>query len=249
MNLLFKITYGLYVLSARDGDKYNACIINTLAQQTSNPEKLSITVNKLTYTHSMVQKTGFCSCAVIGNDATIDLIQGFGMRSGREVNKFDGIDAASTNNGCLVPIKGIIGYFDLKVIEEIDMGSHTMFVCEATDKVVFKDEVAMTYAYYRANLLKKKDQAKKEAYICTICGYIHEGPIPDDFICPICKKDKSFFAPYAEEKKEDTSIKEDVGKESYYCTVCAYVHYGPIPDDIICPICKHGRDVFVQQNK
>ena len=115
-------------------------------------------------------------------------------------------------------------------------------MCEATDKVVFKDEF-MTYAYYRATL-KKKIAAR--GYF--ICGY-NEGPIPDDFICPICKKDKSFFAPYAEEKKEDTSIKEDVSKESYYCTVCAYVHYGPIPDDIICPICKHGRDVFVQQNK
>lgn len=246
MNLLFKISYGLYVLSSREGEKDNGCIINTLMQQTSSPEKLSVTVNKLNCTHDMFKNSRLASCAILSEKATFDIIKGFGMRSGFQENKFEGVNAVRSKNGCLVPLDGVLGYFDLKVLESIDLGSHTMFVCEATDRVVVSEEgESLTYAFYQKHIKPRpapQTLQKEEAYICTVCGYIHRGPISDDIICPVCKHGREAFIPLKEENTEEDKKSK---KEAYICTVCGYIHEGPITDDIICPICKHGREAFI----
>lgn len=255
MNLLFKISYGLYVLSAKEGKKDNGCIVNTLMQQTSTPEVLSVTVNKLNCTHDMIVNTGVASCAIIGENATFEIIKGFGMRSGKTENKYEGVKSVRSKNGCLVPVEGVLGYFDLKVIKLIDLGTHTMFVCDPTDRVPFVEEAeALTYSYYQKNIKPKStfqvSSPIEEAYICTICGYIHKGPITDDIICPICKHGREAFIRlnYDDSLKEKSPLEKDeqqVSGEAYICTVCGYIHKGPIPDDFICPVCKHGREVFV----
>ncbi len=246
MNLLFKISYGLYVLSAREGSKDNGCIINTLMQQTSTPEKLSVTVNKLNCTHDMIKNTLTATCAILSEKISFEIIKGFGMRSGHQENKFEGVNASRSKNGCLVPLDGVLGYFDLKVVETIDLGSHTMFVCEVTDRVILDEESeSLTYSYYQKFIKPKpasQAKPKEEAYICTICGYIHKGPITDDIICPICKHGREAFIPLKEESKIPESKPK---KEAYICTICGYIQEGPITDDIICPICKHGREAFI----
>ncbi|NLT17796.1 MAG: High molecular weight rubredoxin [Firmicutes bacterium ADurb.Bin080] len=254
MNLLFKISYGLYVLAAHENDKDNGCIINTLMQQTSSPEVLTVTVNKLNCTHDMIEKTGIASCAIISEKATFDIIKGFGMRSGKTENKYEGVAAIRAKNGCLIPTDGVIGYFDLKVSSKVDMGTHTQFICQPTDRVVFSEgDEPLTYSYYQKYIKPRPSQEKieeeGEAYICTICGYIHKGPISDDIICPICKHGREAFVPLKgykkEEKMEKPKAAPSESEEKYICTVCGYIHNGPITDDIICPICKHGREAFV----
>lgn len=254
MNLLFKISYGLYVLVAHEDKKDNGCIINTLMQQTSNPEVLTVTVNKLNCTHDMILNTGIASCAIISERATFDIIKGFGMRSGKTENKYEGIKSRRAKNGCLIPIDGVIGYFDLKVSNKIDMGTHTQFICQPTDRQFFLEEdEPLTYSYYQKHIKPKPAQTKVdgegEAYICTICGYIHKGPIQDDIICPICKHGREAFVPLNEYKKDEKTLspkkETSPAEEKYICTVCGYIHTGPIPDDIICPVCKHGREAFV----
>ena len=138
MNLLFKISYGLFVLCAKAGKEESGCIINTFLQQTSMPETFSITVNKRNFSHDLVEQSGECVVAILSTETDFETIKRFGMQSGRSVDKFDGIDFKTTSIGIKVPyIKGIIGYFALKVLKTVDMGTHTMFVLSAVENKAF----------------------------------------------------------------------------------------------------------------
>ncbi|MEG1663456.1 MAG: flavin reductase family protein, partial [Clostridia bacterium] len=152
MSLMFKISYGLYILSATDGDKDNACVINTLSQQTAAPERLSVTVNKANLTHDYIAKSGKCAVGVLATDATFDTIKNFGMQSGKTVNKFANIDTVRAENGVLVPVKGVLGYFELKVENSIDFGTHTMFVCSIAGLTDLRQAEPLTYSYYQSNI-------------------------------------------------------------------------------------------------
>ena len=198
MNLLFKISYGLFVLCAKAGKEESGCIINTFLQQTSMPETFSITVNKRNFSHDLVKQSGECVVAILSTETDFETIKRFGMQSGRSVDKFDGIDFKTTSIGIKVPyIKGIMGYFALKVLKTVDMGTHTMFVLSAVENKTFVESGdALTYDYYQ-NFIKPKPKIKTkdrtEKWVCKICGYIHEGPLPPDFICPLCKHPASDF--------------------------------------------------------
>ena len=198
MNLLFKISYGLFVLCAKAGKEESGCIINTFLQQTSEPETFSITVNKRNFSRDLVEQSGECVVAILSTETDFETIKRFGMQSGRTVDKFDGIDFKTTNIGIKVPyIKGIMGYFALKVLKTVDMGTHTMFVLSAVENKAFVESGdALTYDYYQ-NFIKHKPEIKTtdktEKWVCKICGYIHEGPLPPDFICPLCKHPASDF--------------------------------------------------------
>lgn len=202
MSLLFKITYGLYVLSAKDGDESCGCVINTVMQQTSVPEKVSVTVNKGNYTHDIIKNTGSCGVSVLDTSTTFDLIKCFGMQSSRDgVDKFADYSTVSTKSGIKVLDIHSLGYMELKVIEVIDMGSHSMFICDISESVVTANNSnqPLTYAYYHSNV-KPQPSAKpikrveeKEIWTCIICGYEHEGEPADDFICPLCKHGKVDF--------------------------------------------------------
>lgn len=195
MNLLFQISYGLYILSAKEGDKDNACVINTLIQQTSSPERLSITVNNANYTCDMIKKSGVCAVTVLATYVNFDTIKNFGMQSGRTVNKFYGQYYDVTPSGIKIPLFGALGYFELKVAETHDLGTHTLFICDIAYKENIAEGEPLTYAYYQNNI-KPKPAPKSdtgESWVCSVCGYVHSGPLPADFVCPVCKHGAADF--------------------------------------------------------
>ncbi|MEG2541457.1 MAG: flavin reductase [Clostridia bacterium] len=196
MNLMFKISYGLYLLAANDGNRDNACMINTFMQQTNAPETFSVTVNKTNLTHDMIAKSKKCVVAILSTSTKFETIKNFGMQSGKTANKFEGVAAERAQNGVLVATDGVIGYFELDVESSVDMGTHTMFILKATANKVLADGEPLTYGYYQSNIKPKPQPIatdKKERWICRICGYIYEGSLPADFICPICKHPASDF--------------------------------------------------------
>ena len=194
-NPLYKIPYGLYVLTASQGDKDNGCIINTLSQLTSSPVQIAVTVNKANLTHDMIKATGKFNVSVIDTSARFPLFEHFGFRSGREVQKFGTPDSYKfspcyADNGVIYVKNGTNAFLSGKVTGETDLGTHTMFIAEMTDGEVLSDKPSMTYEYYQQNIKPKPAQTaeKKTGWICKVCGYIYEGEtLPDDFICPICK--------------------------------------------------------------
>ena len=199
---IYKLTYGLFVLSAFTKGKHNGCIINTAAQVTSTPNRISIAVNKANLTHDMIAETGVFNISVISEDATFNLFQRFGFQSGRDVDKFEGmVGFAKAANGINYVTKGTNAYISAKVETTVDLGTHTMFIAEVTDMEVLSDVSSVTYSYYQENI-KPKPQVKpvteeekgKTVWRCTVCGYEYEGEeIPEDFICPWCKHPASDF--------------------------------------------------------
>ena len=192
---MYKLGYGLYVLTAKD-EKDNGCIINTAIQVTTTPNRISITVNKQNHTHDMIRKTGVFNLSVISEEADFSLFQHFGFQSGRDVDKMkDFENKAQAENGLYYITKGTNAYLSGKVIQSIDLGTHTMFIADVTDGDVLSDTASVTYDYYQKSI-KPKPEKKPEVkgYRCTICGYIYEGDVlPEDFICPICKHGAADF--------------------------------------------------------
>lgn len=195
---MYKLSYGLYVLTANENGKDNGCIINTAGQVTSTPNRISVTVNKLNLTHDMIMNTGVFNVCAISTAADFELFKHFGFQSGKNVDKFAGYAKAGKAENGLMFIKDYCNsYISATVFQKIDLGTHTMFISDVTDAVVLSDELSVTYDYYHANI---KPQPMKEekatGYRCKICGYVYEGdPLPDDFICPICKHPASDFEP------------------------------------------------------
>ena len=194
----FSLSYGLFVLTAKDG-KDNGCIINTAAQLTSTPQRMSITVNKANHTHDMIQKTGEFNVSVLTEDAPFAVFQRFGFHSGRDTDKFDGWDEESrSHNGLRYLGKYANAFFSCRVIEARDCGTHTLFLAEVTEARVLSAAPSITYAYYFAHVKPKPavTAEKKKGFICKICGYIYEGDtLPADFICPVCKHGAEDFEP------------------------------------------------------
>jgi flavorubredoxin/flavin reductase (DIM6/NTAB) family NADH-FMN oxidoreductase RutF len=193
------ISYGLFVLTAKDGDKDNGCIINTAAQLTSNPARISITVNKQNYTHDMILKTGIFNVSVLTQDADFDTFKHFGFQSGRDADKFAGFDGVQRSaNGLYYLTENTNAFFSGKVIEAQDYGTHTLFIADVTEAKILSEAPSVTYAYYFDHI-KPKPQAlseQKGGFVCKICGYVYEGDtLPADFICPLCKHGAEDFEP------------------------------------------------------
>ena len=188
-----KFSYGLFVLTARSGDKDNGCIINTAAQLTSSPNRINIAVNKANFTHDMILNTGVFNISVLAEDTSFDTFKRFGFASGKDTDKFEGFleNTARSANGLLYVTAGTNAFMSAKVIEAHDYGSHTLFVAELTEAEVLRDEPSVTYAYYFEHIKPKpqpKTEEEKHGYVCKICGYVYEGDtLPPDFICPLCK--------------------------------------------------------------
>ena len=193
---MFKIGYELYILTAKDGEKDNGCVINTAIQVTSTPNRISVTVNKQNYTHDMIMKTGVFNVSILSEKATFDVFKHFGFQSGRDVDKFaDYKDATRSENGLYYVTGDTNAYISGKVINTLDLGTHTMFIADVTDAEVLADVPTTSYDYYQKNIKPKPEAPKKvTGYVCKICGYIYEGdPLPEDFICPICKHGAADF--------------------------------------------------------
>ena len=194
---MYKIPYGLYMLTTTDGAKQNGCIVNTVSMITDNPKRLVVFVNKANYSEELLRKTGIFNVSVLTESAPFDLFKQFGFVSGRDKDKFEGGRYETSENGLYYLPAHTNAVISGKVVDYYDYGTHTLFVAEVTEAKVLSDEKSVTYEYYQANI-KQKPQAQtapteKEKWVCKICGYEHEGPLPEDFICPWCKHPASDF--------------------------------------------------------
>ena len=194
---LFNITYGLYVLTARDGDKDNGCIINSVMQVAEKPVRLALSVSKQNLTCDMIRKTGLFNVCALTTEAEFDLFRRFGFQSGRDADKFQGLTGVKrSENGLTYLTECTNAFLSAKVVETQDLGTHYLFIAEVTDGEVLGDGWACSYAYYQADIKPKPAPVKKKSWVCEICGYVHEGEeVPDDFVCPICKHGKEAFRP------------------------------------------------------
>ena len=191
---LFKIGYGLYVLTTNDGEKDNGCIVNAVMQITNTPNKVAVAINKQNYTHDAVIKTNKLNVNCIAEGAPFSLFQNFGFRSGRDADKLEGVAFHRSNNGLAVLEENMNAYMSLWVESTVDLDTHTLFICFVTQMDELSDKDTMTYTYYQNNVKPKPQPQKKKGYVCKICGYVHEGDeLPEDFICPICKHPASDF--------------------------------------------------------
>ena len=195
---MYQLTYGLFVLTARLGEKDNGCIINTAGQVTSTPNRISIAVNKDNFTHDMIMESGRFNISILSEKANFETFQHFGFQSGRTADKFDGYQACKrSDNGIYYITEGTNAYISASVEQTIDLGSHTMFIASVDDMDVLASDPSATYAYYQDSIKpkpEKKASGGKTAWRCTVCGYVYEGDeLPSDFICPICKHPASDF--------------------------------------------------------
>ena len=189
-NAMFKLSYGLFVLTAREASRDNGCIINTVTQLTDSPKRISIAVNKQNLTHDMILKTGVFNVSILSERAPFAIFKHYGFQSGRDTDKFAGVPAlARAQNGIYYLPDSTNAFLSGKVTQTIDLGTHTLFIADVTEARVLSDAPSMTYAYYFENV-KPKPAAleKKTGWVCKICGYVYEGEeLPEDFICPLCK--------------------------------------------------------------
>lgn len=193
---LYKIGYGLYVITSNDGSRDNGMICNTVAQVASSPDRIAVSINKANYSHDVIKKTGVLNVNFLTEDAPFELFKQFGFQSGRDTDKFAGEQVFHTANGAAVLTKFINAFISLKVTDHLDMGSHGLFICELTDGSVMNDKPCMSYSYYHAFVKPKPQPAKKQGFVCKICGYIYEGDtLPEDYVCPVCKHPASDFEP------------------------------------------------------
>ena len=197
---MYKLSYGLFVLTAKDEEKDNGCIINTAIQASSMPNQLSICVNKANLTHDMIVKTGKFTVSVISQDAGFDLFKHFGFQSGKDVDKFKNFEKCKRGENSIYYItEGTNAYISVNVSKTEDLGSHTMFIGEITDMEVLSETPSVTYDYYLKNIKPQPENVGtttdgKTIWRCTICGYEYVGEeLPEDFICPLCKHPASDF--------------------------------------------------------
>jgi flavorubredoxin/flavin reductase (DIM6/NTAB) family NADH-FMN oxidoreductase RutF len=185
---LFNIGYGLYVVTSNDGKKDNGLIVNTVTQVTNTPNRVAVTINKANYSHHVIKQTGVMNVNCLTVDAPFKVFEQFGFVSGRNTDKFKDCEPIRSANGLAVLPRYINSFMSLKVEQYIDLGTHGMFVCEVTEASVISDKETMTYSYYHANVKPKPQTAGKKGYVCKICGYVYDGsPLPEDFVCPLCK--------------------------------------------------------------
>lgn len=198
--VLQKLSYGLFVLTANEDGKDNGCIINTACQVASDPMMISISVNKANFTCDMIAHTRKFTISILSEEAKFDTFKHFGFQSGKNVNKFETYtECKRVPNGTMAVTAGTNAYISAYVQQQIDLGSHMLFIAQVTDGQIMSDVPSATYAYYFANIKPKpeavgKTPEGKTVWRCKICGYEYVGDeLPEDFICPLCKHPASDF--------------------------------------------------------
>ncbi|MBR4673108.1 MAG: flavin reductase [Victivallales bacterium] len=196
LTALFNIGYGLYVVTSNDGKKDNGLIVNTVAQVTSTPNRIAVTINKQNYSHYVIKQTGKMNLNCLSEEAPFSLFQRFGFQSGRNVDKFAGEQVLRSDNGLVFLSRYINSFMSLQVEQYVDLGTHGMFICSITEARVISKVQTMTYTFYQNNVKPKPETGGKKGFVCKICGYVYEGDtLPDDFVCPLCKHGASDFEP------------------------------------------------------
>ena len=204
---MYQLSYGLFVLTARQDGFDNGCVVNTVQQVTSSPNRIVVAVNKQNRTHDMIAATGAFNVSILSTDAPFDLFRHFGFQSGHTVDKITPWpDCRRSENGLVYLGRYANAFLSARVVQQIDLGTHTLFLADVTDGEVLSREAPVTYAYYHANIKPQapKPSAPPEAgaerkvkgWRCRICGYVYDGEaLPKDFVCPICKHGAEDFEP------------------------------------------------------
>ena len=196
LTALYKIGYGLYVVTSNDGKRDNGLILNTLVQVSDSPNRIAVNINKENYSHHVIKQTGKMNVNCLSVDAPFSVFETFGFQSGRNIDKFVNCEPNRSDNGLAFLPRYINAFMSLKVEDYVDLGTHGMFICSVTEARVMSDKESMTYAYYHENVKPKPETEGKKGWVCKICGYIHEDEnLPDDFICPLCKHGVADFEP------------------------------------------------------
>ena len=194
LKALFNIGYGLYVVTSNDGKKDNGLIVNTVTQVTDAPNRIAVTINKQNYSHHIIKQTGKMNVNCLSVDAPFAVFEKFGFMSGRNVDKFADCEPLRSDNGLIFLPRYINAMMSLKVEDYLDLDTHGMFICSVTEARVLSDKETMTYTYYQKNVKPKPETEGKKGYVCRICGFVYEGhPLPEDFICPLCKHGAADF--------------------------------------------------------
>ncbi|MBR4691152.1 MAG: flavin reductase [Oscillospiraceae bacterium] len=232
----YKLSYGLYLLTARAGEKENGCIINTAIQCASEPKLISICVINKNLTCDMIRETGKFNISVLTEDTPFTLFQRFGMQSGRDVDKFAGDEEMPLMANDIRYLPSAAAVFACRVVSSTDLGSHTLFIAEPEDAISFSDKAPMTYAYYQANVKSAGAKKAVSGWRCKVCGYVYEGEeLPADFECPLCHHGPEDF--------EKIGPEAPAAPKKWICTVCGHIHEGPEPP-AECPVCHVGPELF-----
>ena len=189
LTALFKIGYGLYVVTSNDGKKDNGVIVNTVTQVTDDPNRIAVCINKKNYSHEIVKNTGIMNVNCLTVETPFSIFKQYGFQSGRDVDKFAGMgELPRTDNGLIFLPMYINAVMSLKVEQYVDLDTHGMFICTVEEARVLGTEETATYTYYQKHIKPAPDTEGKQGWVCVVCGYIYEGDeLPDDFICPLCK--------------------------------------------------------------
>jgi flavin reductase (DIM6/NTAB) family NADH-FMN oxidoreductase RutF len=198
MTALFKIGYGLYVVTSNDGKKDNGLIVNTVMQVTDSPVRVAVAINKKNYSHDVIKATGKMNVNCLSTEAPFKVFEVFGFKSGRDTDKFEGCKPNRSENGLVYLPHYINAYFSLSVESYVDLGSHGMFICSVTEAENVSSTESMTYSYYHKNVKPKPkaapEKTEKKRYVCTVCGFVYEGDeLPEDYECPLCKHGRDAF--------------------------------------------------------
>ena len=218
---LYKLGYGLYVVSSVKGNKINGQIANTVFQIASEPPTIAVSINKSNLTHDFIRESKVLAVSVLSQDTPLSFIGRFGFKSGRDIDKFEGINYRKGETQAPVLTDNTLAYLEARVTQEVDVGSHTIFIGKLVGADVLREGEPMTYAYYHqvkrgstpktapSYVEEKKVAPKMAKYRCTVCGYIYDPElgdpdggiapgtafeeIPDDWVCPVCGAAKSDF--------------------------------------------------------
>lgn len=205
---LYALTYGLFVLTAKEGEKDNGCIVNTVQMLTSDPTRVVVFVNKSNYTEGMIARTGEFNVSILQKDTPFALFKNFGFSSGKDVDKFEGRVYPRSENGLYYIYENSNAMLSCKVVGMHDYGTHTLFVGEVVEAKTLSSQKSLSYETYLTEVKPQTKPAPKaspekadgtnsapavEKWVCKVCGYVHEGPLPEDFICPWCKHPASDF--------------------------------------------------------
>ena len=196
MSALFRIGYGLYVITSNDGKKDNGLIVNTVTQVSDSPNRIAVNINKENYSHHVIKQTGKLNVNCLSVEAPFSIFERFGFQSGRTTDKFIDFKPLYSDNGLPFLPRYINAFMSLEVDNYIDLDTHGMFICRVTEARVMSDKETMSYTYYQENVKPKPNTEGKKGFVCKVCGFIYEGEtLPDDYICPLCKHGVIDFEP------------------------------------------------------